>query len=67
MLPAIFPLREGHYTAPAWMTRDPNLRAFGVDDTLLVLALATSCSPIAEPPPAEERRVLNSISKSRDL
>ena len=39
-----FSLREGHYTPPAWMTWTKNLHAFGVDDTLLVIALATSCS-----------------------
>jgi len=41
---ATFPLIEGPYTPPAWMTRGQTPHAFGVDDAFLVLALVTTCS-----------------------
>jgi hypothetical protein len=36
------PSNEAFYTPSAWMTRGITQHAFGVDDTLLLLALATS-------------------------
>jgi hypothetical protein len=40
--PATFPSNKALYTPSAWMTRGKTQHAFGVDDTLLLLALATS-------------------------